>query len=95
MNSGPLSQRMACGHPRCATISSSTRVTRRLAYVRVDPALLRPAEVDYLCGDAKRAHAALGWRPRTTFEELIAMMVDSDLERNRQFPRTPHFVPGM
>ena len=64
-------------------------------YVCVDPALIRPAEVDYLCGDASRARQALGWEPVVTFEELIAMMVDSDLERNRRNPKTAHFVAGM
>jgi GDPmannose 4,6-dehydratase len=64
-------------------------------YVRVDPALIRPAEVDYLCGDASRAREAFGWEPRTTFEQMIAMMVDSDLERNRQNPKLVHFSAGM
>jgi GDPmannose 4,6-dehydratase len=64
-------------------------------YVRVDPALIRPAEVDYLCGDASRARQAFGWEPRTTFEQMIAMMVDSDLERNRQNPKLVHFSAGM
>jgi GDPmannose 4,6-dehydratase len=64
-------------------------------YVRVDPALIRPAEVDYLCGDASRARQAFGWEPRTTFEQMIAMMVDADLERNRQNPKLVHFSAGM
>src|SRR5688500_3395379 len=50
-------------------------------YVRVDPALLRPAEVDHLIGDPARAKATLGWEPSVTFEGLVAMMVDADLER--------------
>lgn len=49
-------------------------------YVEVDPVLLRPAEVDYLVGDASKAHKQLGWRPTVTFEELVRMMVESDLE---------------
>jgi GDPmannose 4,6-dehydratase len=64
-------------------------------YVRVDPALIRPAEVDYLCGDASRAREAFGWEPGTTFEQMIAMMVDADLERNRQNPKLVHFSAGM
>ncbi|HVT97486.1 MAG TPA: GDP-mannose 4,6-dehydratase [Acidobacteriaceae bacterium] len=64
-------------------------------YVRVDPTLIRPAEVDYLCGDASRARQAFGWEPRTTFEQMIAMMVDADLERNRQNPKLVHFSAGM
>jgi GDPmannose 4,6-dehydratase len=63
-------------------------------YVRVDPALIRPAEVDYLCGDAIRAREELGWESKTTFEQMIAMMVDADLERNRQNPKTVHFSTG-
>ena len=50
-------------------------------YVRIDPALLRPAEVDQLVGDASKARRQLGWTPSVTFEGLIAMMVDADLAR--------------
>jgi GDPmannose 4,6-dehydratase len=50
-------------------------------YVRVDPAFLRPAEVDHLIGDAGKARRVLGWEPSVTFEQLIAMMVDADLSR--------------
>ena len=48
-------------------------------YVEIDPKLVRPAEVDYLCGDASKARRVLGWEPRVTFRELIEMMVESDL----------------
>jgi GDPmannose 4,6-dehydratase len=51
-------------------------------YVRIDPALLRPAEVDHLIGDAAKAKAVLGWKPSITFEQLIGMMVDADLVRH-------------
>ena len=50
-------------------------------YVREDPALLRPAEVYTLCGDATKAHEKLDWRPRVDFKQLIEMMVDADLVR--------------
>jgi GDPmannose 4,6-dehydratase len=50
-------------------------------YVRTDASLARPAEVPYLCGDAARAKAELGWEPRVTLEELAAMMVAADLKR--------------
>jgi GDPmannose 4,6-dehydratase len=50
-------------------------------YVRTDPALLRPAEVDHLIGDASKAKRVFGWRPEVTFEGLIQMMVDEDLRR--------------
>lgn len=50
-------------------------------YVRTDPALLRPAEVDHLIGDSTKAQRVLGWQPTVNFERLIGMMVDADLER--------------
>jgi GDPmannose 4,6-dehydratase len=49
-------------------------------YVDLDPALVRPAEVDHLIGDYSKAERELGWRPNTTFEELIRVMTRSDLE---------------
>jgi len=49
-------------------------------YVEIDPKFIRPAEVDVLCGDATKAREKLGWQPEVTFEELIRMMVESDLE---------------
>ena len=50
-------------------------------YVVIDPAFVRPAEVDLLLGDASKAKRVLGWQPRTTFGELVALMVEADLER--------------
>lgn len=50
-------------------------------YVRQDPALLRPAEVDLLCADPSKAREELGWEPRVTFDELIRDMVRADIER--------------
>ncbi|MEW5794990.1 MAG: GDP-mannose 4,6-dehydratase [Candidatus Zixiibacteriota bacterium] len=50
-------------------------------YVEIDPALVRPAEVDLLVGDASKARKILGWEPKVSFEELIKMMVDADLKR--------------
>jgi GDPmannose 4,6-dehydratase len=50
-------------------------------YVRLDPALLRPAEVDHLVGDPSKAHTTLGWKPSIDFPGLVRMMVDADLER--------------
>jgi GDPmannose 4,6-dehydratase len=49
-------------------------------YVEVDPRYYRPAEVDILQGDASKAHERLGWAPRTSFRDLVRMMVESDLE---------------
>jgi GDPmannose 4,6-dehydratase len=50
-------------------------------YVREDPSLLRPAEVDHLIGDATKARRVLGWNPRVSFPALVEMMVRADLER--------------
>ncbi|MBO0729850.1 MAG: GDP-mannose 4,6-dehydratase, partial [Acidimicrobiaceae bacterium] len=48
-------------------------------HVEIDPQFFRPAEVDLLIGDAKKARSQLGWEPRVTFEQLVRMMVDADL----------------
>ena len=48
--------------------------------VVIDPDLQRPAEVDHLIGDSSKAKRLLGWEPRTSFEELIRLMVDADLK---------------
>jgi GDPmannose 4,6-dehydratase len=50
-------------------------------FVHIDPALMRPAEVDHLIGNSAKARKILGWEPSVTFEGLVGMMVDADLER--------------
>jgi GDPmannose 4,6-dehydratase len=50
-------------------------------YVKVDPRFVRPAEVDVLLADAAEARRDLGWAPQVSFERLVKMMVDADLER--------------
>ncbi len=50
-------------------------------YVETDAALLRPAEVYHLLGDASRARQELGWKPKVSFDDLVKMMVDEDLAR--------------
>jgi len=49
-------------------------------YVEFDERYLRPAEVDMLIGDASKAKKQLGWEPKTTFKELVKIMVDADVE---------------
>jgi len=49
-------------------------------YVKQDPRFMRPAEVDVLRGDYTKAYNTFGWEPKTTFEELVAKMVDNDLK---------------
>ena len=49
-------------------------------YIRQDPRFMRPAEVDHLLGDASKAREELGWAPSLSFEELVQVMVESDLE---------------
>ena len=53
-------------------------------YVEIDPKLVRPAEVDYLCGDASKARKVLGWTPKVNFKQLVEMMVDADLNQLKQ-----------
>jgi GDPmannose 4,6-dehydratase len=53
-------------------------------YVVPDPSLIRPAEVDLLVADANKARRVLGWQPAVPFSDLIKLMVDADLERERK-----------
>ena len=50
-------------------------------YVVIDPAFIRPAEVDLLIGDPSKAKQKLGWEPKTSFTELVHRMVDADMAR--------------
>jgi GDPmannose 4,6-dehydratase len=67
----------------CAELAFDRVGLRADDHIVVDEALKRPAEVEALVGDAAKARRVLGWAPRTSFEELIALMVDADLERLR------------
>src|SRR5437879_5368146 len=51
------------------------------SHVEIDPRYYRPAEVDFLVGDAEKAKTKLGWVPKTTFGELVHLMVDADVAR--------------
>src|SRR5579871_3414486 len=53
-------------------------------YIEIEERYFRPTEVDHLCGDASKACARLGWKPTVTFEELVKMMIQHDLELARQ-----------
>ena len=53
-------------------------------HVRIDPRYFRPAEVDFLQGDASKARKKLGWKPRVSFKHLVEMMVESDMELARR-----------
>jgi GDPmannose 4,6-dehydratase len=56
-------------------------------YVESDKRFMRPAEVDILTGDASKAHAKLGWKPKVSFQELVTMMVRSDLDEEARRSR--------
>ena len=55
-------------------------------YVVIDPEFIRPAEVELLLGNPKKAHEKLGWKPEVSFEQLVTMMVDADLARQSGKP---------
>jgi GDPmannose 4,6-dehydratase len=64
-------------------------------YVRIDPKLLRPAEVDHLIGDSSKGRRVLGWEPLVDFRQLVTMMVDADIERlSRKMSAGGVIVPG-
>jgi len=91
-----LQQPIPCDYVVATGIDHSVRDLCRIAfervgldyekYVVVDKQLYRPAEVDHLLGDATKARQELGWEPTVSFEELVGVMVDSDIERLRRNP---------
>ena len=62
-------------------------------HVVIDPALVRPAEVDLLIGDPTKAKTKLGWKPEMSFEQLVERMVKADLARLQGRP-VPDFKAG-
>ena len=50
------------------------------AVVKINPKFYRPAEVESLLGDSAKAKRSLGWTPKTSFKQLVKMMVDSDIK---------------
>jgi GDPmannose 4,6-dehydratase len=71
-------------------IDKSTGIIR----VEIDPGYFRPTEVAHLCGDASRARDRLGWSPRLSFDQLVELMVDSDLELARREARANEAAAG-
>ena len=64
-------------------------------YVVIDPRYVRPSEVDYLLGDSSKARKKLGWEPKVSFQGLVEMMVESDMEiahREMTLREAGHFV---
>lgn len=53
-------------------------------YVDIDPAMLRPTDIDVLVGDASKAREKLGWQPQVGFEELVCLMVQADLKKEQE-----------
>ena len=62
-------------------------------HVVLDPAFLRPAEVDQLLGDCTKARTELDWEPRVGFEQLVQMMVDADMDRVTREQAIPKAIP--
>ena len=62
-------------------------------YVEIDERYFRPAEVDFLLGDASKARRELGWKPTVSFQELVGLMVEHDLRRAER-DRTVSTLPG-
>jgi GDPmannose 4,6-dehydratase len=58
-------------------------------YVRSDPVLIRPAEINHLRGDCSKAQMVFGWQPKTSFEQLVRLMVDEDVLRLRHAGGAP------
>jgi len=63
-------------------------------FVRLDPAFMRPAEVDTLLADPTKAREELGWTPQTSFPSLVALMVESDLEAQERISGRRRGGPG-
>ena len=68
----------------CRTITCIFSACRTADFVRTDPDLIRPAEVDTLLADPTKAREELGWTAKVSFRELIEMMVEADLENQER-----------
>ena len=63
-----------------ASTASSSALNTGDVIVEIDPHYFRPTEVDFLLADASKAREKLGWKPRVTFNELVKIMIDADME---------------
>ncbi len=82
----------------CLDVAFDEAGVSQAGRVIIDPAFVRPAEVDLLLGDASKARTELGWKPEVTFEQLIREMVASDLaqlSRSRRVNDRPQAGPGL
>jgi GDPmannose 4,6-dehydratase len=52
-------------------------------YVEIDPRFNRPAEIGNLCGDSSKAQRLLGWKPKTSLQDLVKIMMDADIDRHK------------
>ena len=66
--------------PVCDVLKTPVNGPEFIVGLADKPEFLRPAEVDYLIGDSSKAKENLGWEPKTTFDELIKMMLDADIK---------------
>ena len=92
---------IATGYPRsvrdfCERAFARVNLDYR-DFVEIDPRYYRPAEVDTLYGDASKAKARLGWTPKISFDALVDMMVDADVElaRREKFLAEPNSAPSL
>ena len=63
-----------------ASTASSSSLNTGDVIVEIDPHYFRPTEVDFLLADASKAREKLGWKPMITFNELVKIMIDADME---------------
>ena len=64
-------------------LRTSEEISNWSKYVKQDERYMRPAEVAVLCGDSTKAREQLGWKPKTSFEQMVANMVDNDLKLSK------------
>ena len=70
----------------CARVAFEVVGLNYKEFIEVDKEFLRPAEVDYLRADPSKAKKVLGWKPKTSFEEMMKIMVETDLKKEKKLP---------